>query len=158
MTKKHPDEASTCLSQPPATVRNDAEFLFTQQGTSPSLLSSSLPAYEGDDSEYTFIEETCPSDIREFLDDLEERRTDIEPSQPEVLSRSKIDRTVFQLEENEPSSRYSPDCSLPSMASTSQFSIAPPSQYTFVEASLPSDIAEFVSRLDNSMGSDEFIS
>ncbi|GJJ07749.1 hypothetical protein Clacol_001954 [Clathrus columnatus] len=146
----HSDEASVDRGGSLLAVRN-SDFLEQDAGSEldnkesaelGSLPSSSLPPYEGNDSQYTYVEETCPSQILDFLMELDQR---VE-SQPEPNLMPTTPKTNPEKDEE----LEIPCCSSMSLVtSSSQFSIGPSSQYTFVEASVPSDIAEFLDELDN---------
>lgn len=130
-------------------VFEDMEFLQSESSQSPP--PSSLSSYGRNDSQYTFVEETCPSDIHEFLEGLE-KRTEIEFSPSEIPLAQEFGLKCLRPESSRLTDEKAPDAcsSLSLAASSSQFSFGQSSQYTSTEVSLPSsDIAEFLDRLEN---------
>lgn len=129
-------------------VFEDMEFPQFESSQSPP--PSSQSSFGRNDSQYTFVEETCPSDIHEFLEELD-NRSDIEFSPTDIpFTQEFHPKSVLRPGSGRSMDEIMPDtCSSSSLpASSSQFSFGESSQYTTIEASLPSDIAEFLDRLD----------
>ncbi|KAF8590246.1 hypothetical protein K439DRAFT_1657403 [Ramaria rubella] len=148
----------------PATSRDDneaIEILRDSMGPSgmPSpTLEESLPVTDGfspldvpvgHESQYTFVEETCPSSILEFFDDIDRDYglgPEFKDSSPQCLTE--VEENVIEALEAGQSQEILPE-SFPS-----SIPMGPESQYTFVEESYPPDVTDFLDNLDASLGSE----